>query len=311
MPVVSAPARIHISLIDLNGSLGRVDGGAGFALREPRVEVRVERAEGLRVYGMHAEVAEKAAKRVLSAYSLPGAEVEVLRAYPRHVGLGSGTQLSLAVAAGICRAYGIEKGVRELAELTGRGGTSGIGVAAFESGGFVLDGGHARALKREFLPSSASTAPPPPVLLRRDMPDWEIAVVLPAAGERVHSRREVNIFRDFCPLPLSQVQELCHILLMKLLPALAEQDIEGFGEGINMIQEVGFKRIEVMLQRREVRELLRECQRLSYGAGLSSFGPVIYALPLSPAEFAEVVSSRRDVRSVWFTRADNTGVVVR
>lgn len=311
MPVVSAPSRIHISLIDLNGSLGRVDGGVGFALQEPRVMVRVERSSELSVSGRHAEVAERAAERVLSAYSLPGARVEVLSAYPRHVGLGSGTQLSLAVARGICSAYGIESSVRELAEITRRGGTSGIGVLAFEAGGFVLDAGHAKKLKQEFLPSSASTAPPPVALMRRDMPDWEIAVVLPACGERVHSRREVNIFRDFCPLPLSQVQELCHILLMKLLPSLVERDIESFGEGINMIQRVGFKSIELMLQRREVRELLSLCQRLSYGAGLSSFGPVIYAFPRSAAEFAEAVSSRSDVRCVWFTRADNRGAAVR
>ncbi len=311
MVLVSAPARIHITLVDLNGALGRIDGGAGFALHEPRVEVRVEQADELVVSGVHAEVAERAAKRVLSAFSLPGAEVEVCRAYPRHVGLGSGTQLSLAVASGICRAYGIEVGVRKLARVTGRGGTSGIGVAAFEGGGFVLDGGHSLRVKSGFLPSSASDAPPPPVLLRHPMPEWEVAVVLPALGERVHSRREVGVFRDFCPLPLSQVREVCHILLMKLLPALAEEDIESFGEGINLLQEVGFKGVEVMLQRREVREVLEACQRLSYGAGLSSFGPVIYALPRSPAEFAEAVSARRDVSCVWFTRADNTGAVVR
>ncbi|NOZ58621.1 MAG: beta-ribofuranosylaminobenzene 5'-phosphate synthase [Euryarchaeota archaeon] len=307
---VSAPARVHMTLIDLNGSLGRVDGGIGLALRSPRMVVEVERGRGLSAEGELAERALAAARHVLEAYSLPGAEIRVLTAYPQHVGLGSGTQLSLAVARGICEAYGIEAGVRELAQLVGRGGTSGIGVAAFEGGGFILDGGHSKREKPEFLPSSASRAKPAPLVLRRDFPDWEVALVLPEPERRIFSTREVSIFQRFCPIPISQVERLSHVILMKLLPALAEEDITGFGEAVNLIQKTGFKEIELMLQAPNVRELLALCQRLSYGAGLSSFGPVIYALPRDPEEFVRILRSRRDVRSVWLTRADNRGARV-
>ncbi|WP_456474698.1 beta-ribofuranosylaminobenzene 5'-phosphate synthase [Candidatus Pyrohabitans sp.] len=304
---VTTPSRLHMTLIDLNGALGRVDGGIGIALREPGMVVEVERSRSLRVKGEPAERARAVAERVLEAYSLPGAEVRVLRSYPQHVGLGSGTQLSLAIATGICRAYGIDAGIRELAQVVGRGGTSGIGVAAFEGGGFILDGGHSRQEKPEFLPSSASRAKPAPVLLRRDFPDWDIAVVLPEPELQVSGEREVNIFQRFCPIPINQVERLSHVILMKLLPALVEEDIAAFGEAVNAIQGIGFKETEVMLQAQNVREMLALCQRLSYGAGLSSFGPVIYAFPRDAGEFLRAVHSRSDVRSVWLTKANNEG----
>jgi beta-ribofuranosylaminobenzene 5'-phosphate synthase len=307
---VSAPARVHMTLIDLNGALGRVDGGIGLALRSPRMVVEVERSKRLSAEGELAERALSVARRVLEAYSLPGAEIRVLSAYPQHVGLGSGTQLSLAVAKGMCEAYGIEASARELASVAGRGGTSGIGVAAFEGGGFILDGGHSKREKPEFLPSSASRAKPAPLVMRRDFPEWDVALVLPEPEQRVFGTREVSIFQRFCPVPIGQVERLSHVILMKLLPALAEEDIESFGGAVNLIQQIGFKEIEVMLQAPNVREILALCQRLSYGAGLSSFGPVIYALPRDTERFLKALSSRRDVRRVWLTRADNRGAVV-
>ncbi|MEZ5334482.1 MAG: hypothetical protein R2741_04185 [Methanolobus sp.] len=44
--------------------------------------------------------------------------------------------------AAVNELYNLGKSVRELAIAVGRGGTSGIGVASFEMGGFIVDGGH-------------------------------------------------------------------------------------------------------------------------------------------------------------------------
>ena len=49
--VVDAPARLHLGLIDMNGALGRVDGGIGITLREPRILLWAEEAEENRVEG--------------------------------------------------------------------------------------------------------------------------------------------------------------------------------------------------------------------------------------------------------------------
>ncbi len=271
---VITPSRIHVTLIDLNGSIGRVDGGVGFALESPKmiVEVSDEKSEtgnsraGLALRKMEERFGFKAS-------------VEVIESYRPHCGLGSGTQLSLAVAKAYCELFGIDVSVRELAEIVGRGGTSGIGVATFETGGFIVDGGHSRKVKPDFAPSSASKAPPPPVLARHDFP-WKVAVLIPEVSG-FSGIREVNLFEKNCPIKLDDVKDVCHTVLMKMLPAVVEKDIDSFRESVSRIQKVGFKRIEVsMYSRLGIPELLEEFE----GAGMSSTGTAIYYAVKSDSE---------------------------
>ena len=43
--IIRAPSRIHMSLIDLNGSYRRVDGGIGLALAEPQFVLESQQTE--------------------------------------------------------------------------------------------------------------------------------------------------------------------------------------------------------------------------------------------------------------------------
>lgn len=307
---ITTPSRLHITLIDLNASLGRMDGGVGLALEKPRIRLLAARSSEISVEGPAKERYREAARRVLNHLGLKGGvKITVEEAFPQHVGLGSGTQIALAAGSAVARLYGAELGAREIARLVGRGGTSGIGVAAFEAGGFILDGGHSLKVKKDFLPSSASKAPPPPVIARHDFPDWRLALILPREGASFAGAREVDVFKRYCPIPLREVRRLSHLLLMKLLPALVEEDIEAFGEGINAIQGLGFKKIEVELQHPKVRELLRTAQKYSYGAGMSSFGPVIYCLPREEEKLLESIPLGE--AEVIFTKARNRGASLR
>ncbi|MHC1586284.1 MAG: GHMP family kinase ATP-binding protein, partial [Candidatus Hecatellaceae archaeon] len=100
---VETPSRLHFILIDLNGELGRVDGGVGVALQTPGWRIEVEpSAEGLEVEGCpeagFEEVQNLALKFLGSQGVKPSLKIKVSGGIPRHVGLGSGTQLALGVA---------------------------------------------------------------------------------------------------------------------------------------------------------------------------------------------------------------------
>ncbi|MEM3078426.1 MAG: hypothetical protein QXR38_02910, partial [Nitrososphaerales archaeon] len=206
---VKTPSRLHITLIDLNGKLGRIDGGVGIALQEPSIVLEAELIDdGIKVEGDDSGRALEAAKRVLKAYNLKrGLHLRILQKYDEHVGLGFGTQLSLGTAFAVTNLHGISVSPRRLAEIVGRGGTSGIGVAAFEFGGFIVDGGHTFGVnkqKQSFLPSSASKAPPPPVVSRLDFPeDWLAILAIPRAMQRIHGSLEVELFSKYCPIPIN------------------------------------------------------------------------------------------------------------
>lgn len=305
---ITTPSRLHITLIDMNASLGRVDGGAGITLEEPCIRLRAERADTVIVEGsQQADRIRKAAEALLPSGS--GIRIIVEKEYPPHVGLGSGTQAALAAGAAVNRLYGLGYSVTEIAGRVGRGGTSGIGVAAFESGGFILDGGHKFSEKGGFLPSAASRAPPPPVLLRCDFP-WNIVVAIPSLTG-ASGKKEVDIFRRECPIPLGEVRELSHILLMKMLPSVIEKDMESFGDALNRVQEVGFKRRELALQDASVKKLMQVMRDAgACGAGMSSFGPTVFGVSDTPYDIKRAVEEHLEDAGggiAFVTRPNNTG----
>ena len=307
MLVITTPSRLHITLIDMNASIGRVDGGIGLTLDEPSIIIKAKKSDAFEITGNseHAERMRNSVARLLPAGD--GIHITIEKDYPSHIGLGSGTQAALAAGMAVNRIYNLGLNVYDLAIKVGRGGTSGIGVAAFEKGGFILDGGHKFSEKKAFLPSAASRLPPAPVLLRRDFPDWDIVVAIPEE-KGASSKKEVNIFKEKCPVPLREVERLSHIILMQMLPALLEEDIETFGKSINSIQETGFKKREVELQpvSEELMKALRDGE--AYGAGMSSFGPTVYAFGEDAGDLKRIAEEfLGDKGKVFTTKARNEG----
>jgi beta-ribofuranosylaminobenzene 5'-phosphate synthase len=285
--IVDTPSRLHVSLIDMHGGSGRVDGGIGITLDEPGILLEAERSPVLTVSGCDPATGERigrVAAGVLQDLGLAGSvAITVRKTYPSHVGLGSGSQCSLAVAKAVSELYDRHLTARELARLVGRGGTSGIGTAAFDRGGFIIDGGHRfgkDAEKSDFRPSSASRGVnPPPVIVRHEFPaDWRILLAIPDLPPGASGGHEADIFRSRCPVPLDDVRALTHEVMMRMLPGLAEHDLDLFGSSINAIQGIGFKSVELSYQPPAVTGLLAALRDAgAAGAGMSSFGPAVYA----------------------------------
>jgi beta-ribofuranosylaminobenzene 5'-phosphate synthase len=318
--IVETPSRIHMTLTDLAGDRGRVDGGVGVTLDDPGIVVEAEMNEVLSVRGENADRARAAAKAVIDRFDLGGADLTVRHCYKQHVGLGGGTQLAMAVGKALCELYGQPASAREIASAAGRGGTSGIGVAAFERGGFIVDGGHSFGPgkeKTDFRPSSASLGvAPPPVILQSDLPEsWTFLLAMPEIPKGAHGRREMDVFGTFCPVPRNEVAELCREIMVRMIPAVLEEDLESFGTAVNRVQELGFKKVEVGLQHPLVRSLMEEMRSAgAAGAGLSSFGPTVYAVADSGTREIEAAAMdvMRDVGGeVVVTRSRNSGARLR
>src|SRR5262249_58871717 len=144
---------------------------------------------------------------------------------PAHVGRGSGTQLALAVAAGLRRLHGLPLDVRDDAIRVGRGAGSGVGIGLFEQGGLVVDGGR----------GSAQT--PAPIVSRLPFPEqWRILLVLDPHRQGVHGPDERELFGKLAPCSDTEAAHLCRLVLMQALPALADGDIAAFGSAIKELQ---------------------------------------------------------------------------
>lgn len=314
---ITTPARLHFSLIDLNGALGRIDGGFGLAIEQPHFCITAERATGIHVA---ASVYRKRACQVLArlqeTYPFPGIAIKFTAEIPMHSGFGSGTQLSLGIAQAVNCLYGLGLSVLDLAHAVGRGGTSGIGVAAFDTGGFIVDGGHRYPeQKASFLPSSAvGDISPPPILLRYPFPAWPLLLVIPKCS-RIYGEAELELFRTLCPQPASVAPQLSHILLLQILPAILEQDMRRFGEALNQIQTFGWKRVEIDAQGIELQQTLNFLQHNgALGAGVSSWGPAICAVSQDIGELKRkteaFLATLPKGGSCFVTCANNVGVQV-
>jgi len=323
--IIRTPSRVHITLIDMHGGSGRVDGGIGIALDEPGFLLEAELSPVLSVSGGIPGVQERVGRIAVDVLQKLGSggsvAVTVRGSYPFHVGLGSGSQLGLAVARAISELHGRNIPIRELAKIVGRGGTSGIGTAAFEYGGFIVDGGHrfgSEGEKKDFRPSAASRGvSPPPVIARHDFPsDWRILLAIPDVPAGASGGRETDIFRKNCPVPLSEVRELSHEILMRMLPGVASHDLSLFGSSVNAVQNLGFKKVELSLQPLQVTGLLDVLRDAgAAGAGLSSFGPAVYAIG-DTGMTALSQAGRSFMRehgggTTIITAARNTGAAVR
>jgi len=309
---IRTPSRIHMSLIDLNGEIGRIDGGIGLALEEPFVEVEAEESENVIIDGVATDAFQRAVKKLSEAFG-KGIHIKILNNYKSHVGLGNGTQSALSVAEAYRRLYSLNLTPNDLASLVGRGGTSGIGVAAFKVGGFILDGGHSRKIKGDFLPSSASKAPPPPILARYDFPDWKVVLAVPDLTG-YFGGEEVSLFQKYCPISLGEVKTLAHIILMKVLPAVVEADLDEFSDGISRIQHLGFKRIEIEQYGDLIWEIIQSMPE-GVATGMSSTGPTVYAITDSDAqvvskELASAFKEKGFECDTIITRANNFGATV-
>ncbi len=292
--IIETPSRLHITLIDLNGVHGRIDGGVGLTIDDPGLHIEAESSENgietvfskssQKIPGLvedYSKKIETTALKVFNSLNYSGGfKFKVDTAFSPHSGLGSGTQLSLAVAKLITKLNGHDLNAHELAKIVGRGGTSGIGVESFENGGLIIDGGHKNDEKSSFLPSSASSASPPPIIARYNFPeDWKIILTIPNVERGVSGSKEIDAFQNYCPIPLGDVEKLSHLILMKLMPSVVESDLDAFGSAINSIQSTGFKKIENQLQNSRIKKIMEDLRNSgAAGVGMSSFGPTIYSV---------------------------------
>jgi beta-ribofuranosylaminobenzene 5'-phosphate synthase len=256
-------------------------------IEEPRIELRARRAGDVTISGnalisdgTRAKL-EAICARVREEYPVGGVHLEIERVIPGHSGLGSGTQLGMATGLALSVLYDLKLTSPQLAGLAQRGGTSGIGCAAFEMGGFLADGGHRFGRpggKTVFAPSASSVGfSPPPILFHSLLPaNWHVVLALPA-GRIVQGEEERALFTQYCPVPSEEAAQSARLALLKVLPAVMEADLEGFGAGLEAMQRLGLKRLQIARQNEVVHDTMAEMRRLGLrGVGMSSWGPALF-----------------------------------
>jgi beta-RFAP synthase len=286
---VTVPGRLHVGFVDLNGELGRRFGSLGIALDLPRTKLTMARGQGLSAQGPDSGRALASVRSLLQHFGIEGGvHVRIDTAIPEHIGLGSGTQLSLGVGVAFARLFGLRSDPWALARVLHRGARSSIGIASFELGGVILDGGRG-GLDR-----------PPPVVSRLPFPEaWRVVLIFDRSRRGLHGSAEAEAFCRLPPFPPDRAAHLCRLVLMGALPALVEEDFQEFSASIAELQRITGDHFAP----------LQGGSRFSSGAvagvldwltaegiagvGQSSWGPTGFALLESEADAADIVRAAR------------------
>lgn len=237
--VVKTGSRLHFGLISPGEFRGRRFGGAGLMIDSPGTELEIKSADSLRIEagasegdwirGLVQRWHETIRGLGLPDVELPDSldqlpvQIRIVSSIGRHLGLGSGTQTALAIAAGLLEALEIpQPPVGRLATLMDRGLRSAIGSHGFELGGFLVDRGKG--------PADAIAARD----IRLEFPTrWPVILVLPRADQGMHGPEERKAFAAIKESNRALSERMIDALSHGIVPGIATEDHGLFAEALH------------------------------------------------------------------------------
>ena len=328
--VVETSARLHLGFYNfLEDNIAY--GSIGVSIEVPKISITAGISKDSQLIIVNKtgidvnDIIDNVIKKVRDSVNkeLPGLRINIVEAIPRHVGLGSTTQMSLAIGAAIMKLLNKRIKIRELAVILGRGRDSGIGITAFEQGGFIVDSG------RRLPPNSTRVEPPkniddlPYPIFRIKVPnDWYFLVFIPKRRVGLDELAERKAMDMPTPLPKELKYELYKLLLLYLIPSITMNDIKTFGNALTKLQVlVGqyFSKYQGGIYCCDETEFVIKSllKHGAYGAGQSSWGPTAYGIVRGQRQAMKVLTGvRKDIERKGYdmlyfvTKARNKGAVI-
>jgi beta-RFAP synthase len=314
---IKTPSRLHLGFLDLRGDFGRKYGSVGVAIKKPNFFIEAEISNSLKVEGRRREEALEYAKHFLKKFNLEeNIRIKVIESIPKHIGLGSGTQLALGIGFAISKLFQLELSVEHISEIMQRGKVSGIGTYAFKLGGFLIDGGKKIDNGEKI----------PPLLFHHFLPkNWFWIVGIPKIEKNrekgLSGGEEKNAFQTL-PKPKKEfIATIFRLTWEKMVPAVIENDIKEFGEAITQLDKKTGKCFSkkqegggIYFSKKVERGVKFLLENGAYGAGQSSWGPSFYGLVKEEKNAIELQNKLKQFLGsegeVFMTNTENKGVKV-
>jgi beta-ribofuranosylaminobenzene 5'-phosphate synthase len=278
---VRTPCRLHFGMF----SFGHADrpqfGGVGVMIDPPSVEVILSPSERFEVHGSLSERAKQFVESAAHNWglnALPACAIDV-RSPVDHTGLGVGTQLGLAIAAGLRRYLKLpELPIELLAASVGRGKRSAVGMFGFRQGGLIVDAGKNAGATVGSLAG------------RAELPGtWRFVLVRPHNKQGLAGANEAAAFGGLPPVPEEVTRTLWQITTDEMLPAVEAADCAAFGDAVyryGRLAGVCFAAAQGgPFANRQIADLVETIREFGVaGVGQSSWGPTVFAVTANETE---------------------------
>ncbi|MBS0264414.1 MAG: beta-RFAP synthase [Planctomycetes bacterium] len=309
---VTTGARLHFGMFSVGQPDIRAYGGVGMMIDRPGFSIRVREVErSTRLCGRWDKRVAMILERLRAERWLGPLSVELLASPEAHSGLGSGTQLGMALAHAVSKLSGEEAPApEELARRAGRGLRSALGLHGYAVGGLLVEAGHRQSDEIS------------PLISRVTVPaDWRCLLIRPRDAVGISGSTETQGFASLAPMPTTTTDRLCRLALLELVPAVMEND---FDNACRAIREFGqlvgayFAPVQGgVFASPQIRRLEAELiARNVTGYGQSSWGPTLFVLcphTDAAADLARDLAATTDGQNCEYTIASplNQGAQIR
>lgn len=289
--IVDSPARLHLGFYGINKDFGYSFGSIGLAINAFRTIVSAQYARNsesslsnIKLGKINQILKEK---KINKNYVL-----KIIKSPPKHIGLGSGTQLSLCSINAINILLNLNLSKDECIRLSSRGKRSGVGIGTFYSGGFIVDG-----CKKNLLYSKT--------LFNLKFPkQWHIILINDTSRRGSFGRKESEFFDNKKNKIETINKELSFILMRGLFPSILYKDFDNFCDNLNRYQKMTSrfyksKQNDTYLSD-DIAKIIKFATNSGFkGVGQSSWGPLSYIFIESKAEAEDVIKAMESKFKVY------------
>ena len=289
--IVDSPARLHLGFYGINKDLDYSFGSIGLAINAFRTIVSAKYTRksqsSLNKVKLHQinQILKK--KNINKSYAL-----EIIKSPPKHIGLGSGTQLSLCFIHAINILLNLNLSKDECIRLSSRGKRSGIGIGTFYSGGFIVDG-----CKKDRLY--------PKTLFNLKFPkQWHVILINDTSRRGSFGRKESEFFDNKKNTTEKINKELSFILMRGLFPSILYEDFDNFCDNLNLYQKMTSRfyksnQKDTYLSN-DIAKIIKFVTNSGFkGVGQSSWGPLSYIFTESKEEAEDVIKAMESKFKVY------------
>lgn len=267
----------------------RLNGGIGFSISSPTLSMRFEMSDTIdindkRILGFTEDELHRLKdhiNQIAQKHDFEKMFVCVINEgiIQSHIGFGSNTMIYLACVEALFILNQREYSEKDMIDLSGRGGTSGIGINTYFRGGFVFDTGVANSGLRTHAPSSTFISKDclQPLLVKSiKLPLWDLGICIPQIVPKTEED-ERCFFQTNCPIDKGDVEKILYEAVYGVMSSLMENDFKTFCESINAIQQTKWKSLERNLYGEPIIEVEDTIRRTGARCvGMSSLGPMLY-----------------------------------
>ena len=272
---IETNSRLHLGFINLNSSTPYVYGGAGLTISGHPTIVNIKKCKQFES-NLPKDITKKILTFLKKNHLSILIRIECIHRPENHIGLGTGTQLTLSIEELITKFYAL----KVKANIFNRRFRSGIGLNSYVKGGFIID-----APKKDLSQNKT-------VFHSKFPQAWKAILLFDNQKKGLHGKSEKKFFANNSSHNLRM--KLSDITLNELIPSIIYEDFNIFAKSLTKFQKLNatfYSKVQKSIYlSNDINKIIKKIsKKFTVGCGQSSWGPTSYIFVNSKNDLNEIL----------------------